>query len=62
MKIQIYPNPKIDLREIDWENDKIKIIDHLTKYGCIVKPVFEKYYISITEIKNNTIFYEISIK
>ena len=66
MKIQIYPNPLIDLREIDWENDKSEIkrqlMDSIEDYGGLFLPNNEKYFVSNFEEIDNINFIEISIK
>ena len=63
-KIIIYPNEKIDLREIDWDNIKKEIQKNLEKTDnfYFISGYFKrKYYISKQEIVDKIVFLEISL-
>jgi len=62
MKIQIYPNPLLDLREIDWENNKESIKDNIVKFGDYFSLESDQFQISNIQKIDNINFIEISIK
>ena len=62
MKIQIHPNPLLDLREINWENIKDSIKDNIEMIGDSFSLKSDEYKISKIEEIDGINFIEISIK
>ena len=62
MKFQIYPNPLLDLREIDWENNKESIKENIVMFGQFYSLESDEFTISNIQEFDNINFIEISIK